>query len=267
MGRIKKLSAEEIGALLPVDGLFSGKVRVEDQVDSTNNRLKALAVQGAPSGTALLAEEQTGGRGTHGRAFQSPKGDGLYLSALLRPRAEMNELLTITGWVAVAARAGIAYASGAPCRIKWLNDIYLNGRKLAGILTEIVHAPAGGPDGVVVGIGVNVSQSAETFSAQGLGEIAASLAGEGYPVDRNRVAAAILTELEQMMEGFPARREAYLAEYRSHCLSVGRAVAFQENGRTLQGRACGIGEDFTLLVEGEDARQHRIFSGTVQMLD
>ena len=102
------LSGAYISAQLPPDSLFSGKVLVEPVVDSTNTRLKAMAAAGAPEGTALIAEEQTGGRGTHGRSFQSPRGDGLYLSVLLRPRGvRLEDLLTLTGWVGAAARQAV----------------------------------------------------------------------------------------------------------------------------------------------------------------
>jgi len=131
------LSGAYISAQLPPDSLFSGKVLVEPVVDSTNTRLKARA-HSAPTGSVLLAEEQSGGRGTHGRSFQSPRGDGLYLSVLLRPRGvRLEDLLTLTGWVGAAARRAVERACGAPARIKWLNDLYLNRKKLCGILTEL----------------------------------------------------------------------------------------------------------------------------------
>lgn len=260
------MSAEEITRLLPEGSLFAGKVMAADEVDSTNTRLKAMAAQGAPAGTVLLAEAQTGGRGTHGRAFQSPRGEGLYLSVLLRPRAPLAELLTLTGRVAVAVRAGVERASGAPCRIKWLNDVYLNGRKLAGILTELQSAPGGGgADFVVVGVGVNVSQSTETFRRQGLERIAASLAGEGFAVERERLAAALLIELEAMIRAFPGGREEYLAEYRRHCLTLGRAVACAESGGTLRGTAYDVDGDFALLIDGRDGQRHRVISGSVTL--
>ena len=119
------LSAGYLNALLPDGSLFSGKIQALDSVDSTNTRLKALAAAGAPEGTVLLAEEQTAGRGTRGRSFSSPKGQGLYLSVLLRPKTSLEELLTLTGWVAVALREGIQTACGADAGIKWLNDLYL----------------------------------------------------------------------------------------------------------------------------------------------
>ena len=226
------LSAPYISARLGPGSLFAGKITVEPLVDSTNTRLKALA-HAAPTGTALLAEEQSGGRGTHGRSFHSPRGDGLYLSVLIRPRVELADLLTLTGWVAVAAREGVERASGAPVDIKWLNDLYLNGRKLCGILTEFaLLAESGEPDYVVTGMGINMNQSAETFRAQGLEGVAASLTGEGWPVEQNHLAVCLLEALDKLVRDFPEKRGDYLERYRAHCITLGRRVSFDgENDR------------------------------------
>lgn len=261
------LSAPVLSALLPPDSLCSGRVRVADSVDSTNTRLKALAAEGAAEGTVLLAEEQTAGRGTRGRSFQSPRGEGLYLSLLLRPKVPLADLFTLTGWVAVAVRDGIEAACGAPAQIKWLNDIWLNGRKLCGILTELsLLGESGEPDYVVIGVGVNVSQSGETFRAQGLEGIATSLDMEGYPAERNRLAACLLSALEQMYRAFPRERQGYLERYRKHCITLGRAVSFEERGTAQTGVALAVDEDFALVVSGKGGTRSVISSGTVSLL-
>ena len=262
------LSAPYISARLAPDNLFAGKVMVESLVDSTNTRLKAMAAAGAPTGTALLAEEQSGGRGTHGRSFQSPKGDGLYLSVLLRPRlTKLQDLLTLMGWVGVAAREAVERASGAPAEIKWLNDLYLNGKKLCGILTELSFlGESGEPDYVVAGMGVNMSQTAGTFQAQGLGEIATSLALEGYPVEQNHLAVCLLEALDELNRDFPARREDYLERYRSHCVTLGRRVSFDGEGTLQTGTVAGVDGNFALLVDGDDGNKHIVSSGTVKMI-
>ena len=261
------LSGAYISAQLPPDSLFSGKVLVEPVVDSTNTRLKAMAAAGAPEGTALIAEEQTGGRGTHGRSFQSPRGDGLYLSVLLRPPAELRDLFTLTGWVAVAARDGAAKASGAPVEIKWLNDLYLHGRKLCGILTELSFlGESPEPDYVVVGMGVNMNQTAETFRAQGLEHIAASLAGEGYPVERNQLAVCLLDALDRMARDFPGQKADYLERYRAHCITLGRRVSFEAEGGVLTGTVTGVDGQFGLQVQADGGGSHTVTSGTVAML-
>ena len=261
------LSAAYISAQLPPDSLFSGKVRVEPTVDSTNTRLKAEAAS-LPAGSVLIAEEQTGGRGTHGRSFQSPRGEGLYLSVLLRPHlSRLEDLLTLTGWVGVAARDAVEQASGAPVEIKWLNDLYLNGRKLCGILTELTFlGESGEPDYVVAGMGVNMSQTAETFRAQGLGDIATSLALEGFPVEPNHLAVCLLNALDQMARDFPGKRADYLERYRACCLTIGRRVSFEAEGGVRTGTAAGIDGRFALRVEQDGGGTCTVTSGTVTML-
>lgn len=236
--------------------MFSEQIIYLESVDSTNTYLKQLAAQGAAEGTVVMAREQTAGRGTGGRSFFSPAGEGLYLSLLLRPKAELAQLFTLTGRAAVAVREGIEKACGAPCRIKWLNDIYLNGKKLCGILTEL----SPGLDYVVIGVGVNLTQSRAAFARQGLEGIATSLLGEGFEVDRELLTACILEKLEEMYRRFPEGKEECLRRYRTHCLTIGRRVTYQENGRDFEGIASAIDEDFALVVDGRTVR-----SGTVYL--
>lgn len=260
------LSAPYISAKLSGGNMFAGKVIVEPLVDSTNTRLKAMAAS-TPTGSALLAEEQSGGRGTHGRSFQSPKGDGLYLSVLIRPHVGVADLLTLTGWVGVAAREAVERASGAPVDIKWLNDLYLNGKKLCGILTEFaLLAESGEPDYVVVGMGVNMNQTLDTFQAQGLGDIATSLALEGWPVEPNHLAVCLLEALDQLVRDFPQKRADYLERYRAHCVTLGRRVSFDGEGTLQTGTVTGVDEAFALVVAGDDGTEHVVSSGTVRMI-
>lgn len=260
------LSAPYISAKLSSGNMFAGNVIVEPLVDSTNTRLKAMAAS-TPTGSALLAEEQSGGRGTHGRSFQSPKGDGLYLSVLIRPHVGVADLLTLTGWVGVAAREAVERASGAPVDIKWLNDLYLNGKKLCGILTEFaLLAESGEPDYVVVGMGVNMNQTLDTFQAQGLGDIATSLALEGWPVEPNHLAVCLLEALDQLVRDFPQKRADYLERYRAHCVTLGRRVSFDGEGTLQTGTVTGVDEAFALVVAGDDGTEHVVSSGTVRMI-
>ena len=186
---------------------------------------------------------------------------------LLRPQAALNELFTLTGWVAVAAREGVAQASGAPVEIKWLNDLYLHGRKLCGILTELAFlGESAEPDYVVVGRGVNMNQTAETFKAQRLEGIAASLAGEGFPVERHHLALCLLRALDEMVRAFPENRADWLERYRARCLTTGRRVSFETEGGVLTGTAAGIDEKFGLKVAGDDGKEYTVSSGTVKLL-
>lgn len=237
--------------------MFTEIIRL-DTVDSTNSRLKRLAEEGAREGTVLIADGQSAGRGTGTRSFFSPPGEGLYLSVLLRPEAELSDVLTLTGWAAAAVREGVEAACGAPCRIKWLNDIYLNGKKVCGILAELSPAM----DYVVLGIGINVSQTALCFARQGLGGIATSLTAEGYPVSREALEQSVLGALEKMYRAFPREKGAYLAAYRARCLTPGRRVS---HGVAGQGIALAVDENFALVIETESGRS-TVSSGTVNLM-
>ena len=264
-GKGMALDWEQIIRELGEESLFAPRLTVTDCVLSTNTLLVQKAGEGAPEGTALVTECQTGGRGTRGREFHSPSG-GLYLSVLLRPQAKAEELLTLTGRAAVAVCRGIRRASGAPAEIKWLNDIWLKGRKLCGILTEIADIRPDGSACVVLGVGVNVSRRAEDFREAGLAEIAVSLAMEGYAVSRESLCAAILKELEAMYRQFPHGREESLAGYRERCVTLGRRVTFETEGGLRQGVAEGVEEDFSLRIRDDAGTLHRVSYGTVALL-
>lgn len=251
-------------ALTP-GSIFRGKLTAVEETDSTNTRLKQMAREGAPEGTVFLAQRQTGGRGTRGRAFHSPEG-GLYCSVLLRPKTELARLLSITGWAASAVRRGIETASGAPAEIKWLNDVWVNGRKVCGILAELEGLQGdGSAECLVIGIGVNAEGTGEDFRRAGLEGIATSLASEGYPVTREHLCACILNELERMYGDFPENGGLWLSDYRAHCLTVGRSVEYGGNCPH-RGKAEGINEDFSLLVREEGGRLCAVSSGTVTLL-
>ena len=158
-------------------------------------------------------------------------------------------------------------ASGAPVDIKWLNDLYLNGKKLCGILTEFaLLAESGEPDYVVTGMGVNMNQTLDTFQAQGLGDIATSLALEGWPVEPNHLAVCLLEALDQLVRDFPQKRANYLERYRAHCVTLGRRVSFDGEGTLQTGTVTGVDEAFALVVAGDDGTEHVVSSGTVRMI-
>ena len=134
------------------------QITVSPSVDSTNTLLRSMAEQGAPEGTVVIANAQTKGRGRRGRTFYSPGNTGIYLSLLLRPvNAGPRQTVTLTAAAAVALCQAMEAVSGAEPQIKWVNDIFLNGRKVSGILSEAAFGlESGVPEYVVVGVGINV---------------------------------------------------------------------------------------------------------------
>ena len=147
-----ELSAEFITEKLKERGIFLA-VQVEKTVDSTNNVLKGYAAAGEERDMVLLSGEQSAGRGRRGRSFFSPEGTGIYLSLLLHPKVSLGERTMLTTLTAAAAAGAIETVTGVETQIKWVNDVFVRGRKIAGILTEASLVPGREvPEYVVVGI-------------------------------------------------------------------------------------------------------------------
>ena len=235
-------------------------------VDSTNTEAKRQAAAGAPDGLVIVSEEQTDGRGRRGRSFQSPRGKGLYLSALLRPKLEPSQVSDFTAWVAVAVCDGVEAVCGLRPRIKWTNDLVLNGKKLCGILTELgLESESNALDYLITGIGVNVNQAPEDFDPE-IRPIATSLAQAlGRPVRRAELAAAIVQALDTMYAQFPQNKALYLERYRADCLTPGNPVQLITPASREEAFAVEIDNDFRLVVEYPDGRRAALSSGEVSV--
>jgi len=236
-----------------------------DTVDSTNNELKRRA-DTAPDGLAVLAQEQTGGRGRLGRSFVSPAGKGLYLSVLLRPQCVLADAGMLTAWTAVAVCRALERCCGVRAGIKWPNDIMLEGRKLCGILTELeLEAETAALRHVIVGVGINVSQDAADFGPE-VAPVAISLAQAlGRAPRRSQLAAEVLSALDDLYRAFPAQKADYLARYRALCVTAGRAVRVLRPGQVRTGTAEAVNEDFALLVRWDNGEQEALSSGEVSV--
>ncbi len=259
-----RLSVGELAGAL-AGQTVGGTLMCLDTVDSTNNELKRRA-ETAPDGLAVLAEQQTGGRGRQGRSFVSPAGKGLYLSVLLRPACTLAEVSALTAWTAVAVCAALERCCGVRPGIKWPNDVVLEGKKLCGILTELeVEAETGALRHVIIGVGVNVSQTAEDFGPE-VAPLAVSLAQVlAAPPRRAELAAAVLTALDELYAAFPRGRADYLARYRALCLTVGRPIRVIRGGQVREGVAEAVTGEFALAVRWPDGIREDLFSGEVSV--
>ena len=229
-----------------------------EQVGSTNEVCKALAARGADD-TAVTALTQTAGKGRLGRSFQSPEG-GLYLSALWRDCGGA-ELLRVTPMAAVAVCRAVERLCGAKCGIKWCNDVVLAGRKLCGILTESHLRPDGSAEWLVVGIGVNVGQTA--FPPD-IADMATSLALQELDVSPDALADAILAQLTALRTVLTDPVE-WLAEYRRRCVNLGRPVRVLRGNTVRQATALAIDEQFGLTVQYENGETETVRSGEVSV--
>lgn len=237
-----------------------------DSVDSTNSEAKRQAALGAQEGLVVISDHQSAGRGRVGRRFHSPAGSGLYLSVLLRPGLQSQEVVNFTAWTAVAVCDGIQAACGVRPGIKWTNDLVLGRKKLGGILTELVlDQKTAAPDCLVVGIGINLSQTPEDFPDE-IRSMATSLSQQlGRPADRTRLAAEIIRALDRMYAQFPAGKAAYLEQYRADCLTVGKQVKLITPACTRDALATGIDDQFRLLVRYPDGSTEAVSTGEVSV--
>lgn len=229
-----------------------------EEVGSTNDVCKGLAAQGADD-TAVIAAVQTAGRGRMGRSFRSAQG-GLYLSALWRGCAA-DRLLSVTPMAAVAVCRAVEAACPVHCGIKWCNDVVLEGKKLCGILTESSLLPDGSAEWLVVGIGINVGQTA---LPPDIADVATSLAMCGYAVRREELAAAVLDGLSALRGALPSP-EAWRDEYRARCVNVGQAVQVVRGGGVRYAVALGIDDGFGLTVRYENGETETVRSGEVSV--
>ncbi|MBR3641734.1 MAG: biotin--[Oscillibacter sp.] len=247
-----KLTKDAIRREADETALVGGELLVFDELDSTNTYLKTHWE--LPDGTAVIADCQSAGRGRLSRTFLSPAGKGLYLSVLFRTPLPEDALLSLTALAGVAAARAIEDVSGLAVGIKWPNDLHLGGKKCAGILAE--RCVMGETSAAVVGIGINVSQTAEDFPGD-LAETAVSLCAAGAEVDRAALAAALLRELDAVYARLRAgEQSAYLAEYRARCENVGREVRLlAADGTERRALVTGIDARYGLEVEIDGERE------------
>lgn len=235
-----------------------------EETDTTNNRARELALEGAPEGTLVVAEKQTAGRGRRGKVWESPLGTGIWMSLVLRPQIAPTEASVLTLLCGLATAEAIEAETGLSADIKWPNDILINGKKAVGILTEMdcemseVHF-------VIPGIGINVNTA--SFPPE-IAEIATSLYLEcGKTVSRRRLVHKVLERLEEHYETFlwTGSFAAMLEDYRKHCITLGKEVH-------VLGREPFFAEALDITPEGEllvrradNGKEEVVFSGEVSI--
>jgi len=233
-------------------------------VDSTNDVAYSLAEKGLKDGAAIFAEEQTKGKGRHGRRWVSPPRMGIYMSCVLRPDIAPNEISRITLLAAVSVARAIHEATGLTARIKWPNDILINGRKVCGILTEM-KAEQDSVDFVVLGIGVNVNTKVECLP-KGSSSLKEELRkiGRDEQVSRIELAKRILEDLESnyntlKMKGF----DPIIDAWKGLSVMIGARVKVIMQNRTFEGQAHDIDMDGSLLVRREHGLLEKVSSGDI----
>ena len=231
------------------------RVLVYDRLDSTNNLAMQLADDPGNDGLVILADEQTAGKGQHGRSWLAGAGQGVLLSVLLSPPAELCRPVVITAWAAVAVCTTIYGIISRQPRIKWPNDVLLDGRKVCGILIEstagrLCRAPA-----FIVGIGLNVKQSAEAFQAHGLAEATSLQQFTTIPLDTHAVAVELVQALDRGLDSLYRGDVAALeSRWKDQLELLGKRVTAEGHGATHQGRLIDLSFDAVELASANEER-------------
>lgn len=232
------------------------ELRVFDEIDSTNTEAKRMVADGFFGTCLLLANQQSGGRGRMGRSFYSPGQTGAYFSILYPAPTGLDTAVTVTAAAAVAVMRAIRELTGIQTEIKWVNDLYLGGKKIAGILTEAVTAAEG--TYVIVGIGVNLSTA--DFPGE-LSSIAGSL--KTSEVTAADMAARAFRQLYPFLSD-PADRS-WIEDYRNRSCVLSKEICWNGESGVCEGRAVGIDEDGALLAETKNGSLVRLFSGEISV--
>lgn len=257
------LTAEDIKSSLSTTWL-GRTVKVMKTVDSTNLEAKRLAEAGASHGTLVTAEEQTSGKGRRGRSWISVPGQGVWMSFVLRPDIELENSSMLTLVAALAVEKGIKDAAGIDGRIKWPNDVLVNGKKVCGILTEL-SAQMDELNYIVVGIGINANIA--QFPEEVRDKATSLLAETGETVDRTRLLCQVLKHFEHDYELF-RRTEDFselMEEYNGFLAHFGQEIKVVRGKDEYLCRSEGINRRGELRVVDSLGRTQEIFSGEVSI--
>lgn len=238
-------------------------VEVHKIINSTNIKLRELASEGAPEGTVVISGEQTKGRGRLGRSFFSPSDTGVYMSLLLRPVMTADSAVKITTAAAVSVAEAIEELSGKSADIKWVNDIYLNGKKICGILTEAVFSlENGGLEYAVLGIGIN-AYAPENGFPDDVKDIAGSVFDERKDNMRNKLAANVLSRFMKYYSEIS--QNTYLDGYKKRLMWKGEKINIISGNTVTPALLSGVDDDCRLLVEYENGEKAVLSSGEISI--
>lgn len=236
------------------------------KTDSTNIRAKALSAEGKPSGTLVIAEEQTAGKGRRGRVWISPPKESIYMSLLLKPDIDVlnASMLTLIAAMAITKAIKELFPKNKDCCIKWPNDVVVGGKKICGILTEMTTEADYIKD-VVIGIGINANT--KHFDTE-ISDIATSLyLSYGTNVNRAELVAIVMHHLGRYYEIYLKTQDmsGLLDEYNSMLVNINREIMIIENNKEWHAKAMGINDRGALIVETSDGTRKEIISGEVSV--
>lgn len=257
------LSSHSISKYLTSD-IF--QIEVYKEVESTNSLLKLEAESGSPEGKVIIAEHQTKGRGRRGKSFFSPESTGVYMSLLLRPKLSAYESLSITTCAAVAVAKAIELNSAKEAKIKWVNDIFVEDKKVSGILTEAsIDLETGGLKYAILGIGINVFPPCEGFPEE-LKDISTSIFDEQDRSGerRSKLIADILSIFMEYYKDID--KKPFFQEYKNRSMILNQEInVIKGPSQVLNALALDIDDDFHLKVRYSNGEIEYLNSGEVSI--
>lgn len=260
-----KISASLIGSMLNTS-YIGREIEILQSVDSTNTYAKEIAKQQTvKQGYTIISETQTEGKGRMGRSFESPANTGIYMSIILRPTFNIELTQLLTSCVATAVANAVDRLYGTDTKIKWVNDLFLNGKKYCGILTEAsISFELGQLEYAIIGIGINAKSLKGSLSPK-IQDIATSIEDEcKMTITRNVLIAEILNNLEKYVENIENRT--FMNEYRKRSFIIGKTVVITSNGKTKQALAINIDDNAGLVVQFSDGTTEILNSGEARIV-
>jgi len=235
-------------------------IKVYKSINSTNTEAKLMIMNNAVHGTVILSEEQLSGKGRMGRNFYSPSESGIYMSVILKPTLNMSDSVLITTAAAVAVSLAIEKVTGVITQIKWVNDIYLNDKKICGILTEAVtDMESGTINSVVVGIGLNVKT--ESFPENIEYAAGSILKMDDNKFIRNQLSAEIINNVLSILNDIPNRK--FIEIYKERSMILGERVRYCKDNQWFEGYAQDIDSNGALIVFHDDGHKEILNSGEI----
>ena len=259
------LSNERIHAGLRT-AVLGQQIQLLPSVHSTNRYIKEYPLGSVNNGFTVIAEEQTAGRGRKGRVFYSPAHEGIYMSVLWKPAGLQPDIRLLTIHAAVAVSKAIEKTCAIRADIKWVNDIFCNGKKICGILAEgITSADVRYINAVVIGVGINTGHV-----PQEVADIATSIGIEtGKHGIRNRLIAEVLNQLETALldNGDAGKCRDMLAYYAGRLWIVGKRVLMTDTERPYSATVLGVNDDGALMVRDDGGVVHSVTTGEIRLTE
>lgn len=231
-----------------------------DKTDSTNEEAKRFLAQGGGRQALFIAGSQTAGKGRRGRSFYSPEGEGIYMSLVFCTKEELSDVIFVTTAASVFVARALEEVIHEPVAIKWVNDLYLKGRKVCGILTEAVLPTSQCPEtGVIVGIGINVST--DSFP-EGLKAVAGSL---GIRNNAKEIKQQLIEEITRSLIDFieNVKDRSCLEEYKKRSMVIGQSITCSDGAGSYEATALDIDVNGGLIVERKDGERKVLHTGEI----